>query len=216
MPAHTSPSKASAKAAPAARVPGDAVQRRIVAGARRYFFSHGFRGVTMDDLAAELGMSKKTLYAHFDTKMVLLQAVMCDKMSAVEADLESALTEGADDFSTHLQALLSCMRKHTEEIGESYVRDVRREAPELFAVVQKRRRELIQRIFGQLLEDGRKTGMIRKDVPTVMMIEMLLGAVDAVVNPAKMGELESTPKVAFHQIITIFLEGVLTSDGRKK
>src|SRR6478609_816867 len=142
MSVRNSPSKAAAKVATAS---GEAVQRRIVAGARRYFFSHGFRGVTMDDLAAELGMSKKTLYAHFDTKMDLLRAVMCDKMSAVEADLERALTEGADDFSTHLQALLSCMRKHTEEIGESYVRDVRREAPELFAVVQKRRRELIQR-----------------------------------------------------------------------
>ena len=206
----------TAKTPAASRSLSDAVQNRIVAGARRYFFSHGFRGVTMDDLAAELGMSKKTLYAHFDTKMALLQAVMCDKMNAVEADLERALSEGADDFSSHLQALLSCMRTHTEEIGESYVRDVRREAPELFAVVQKRRRELIQRIFGKLLEDGRKSGMIRADIPTVMMIEMLLGAVDSVVNPAKMGELESTPKVAFNQIITIFLEGVLTSKGRKK
>ena len=170
----------------------------------------------MDDLAAELGMSKKTFYAHFDTKMDLLHAVMCNKMSEVETDLERALHEGADDFPSHLQALLACMRHHTEEIGESYVRDVRREAPELFAIVQKRRRELIQRNFGKLLEDGRKTGMIRKDIPTVMMIEMLLGAVDAVANPAKMGELESTPKVAFHQVITIFLEGVLTTAGRKK
>src|SRR5690349_13753943 len=50
------------------------VQQRIVAGARCYFFAHGFRGVTMDDLAAELGMSKKTLYVHFSSKMVLLQA----------------------------------------------------------------------------------------------------------------------------------------------
>src|SRR5437660_5823000 len=113
MPARSSIAKASSDVRP----PADAARHRIVTGARRYFFSHGFRGVTMDDLAAELGMSKKTLYAHFDTKMALLQAVMCDKMSAVEADLERALTEGADDFSTHLQALLSCMRKHTEEIG---------------------------------------------------------------------------------------------------
>jgi AcrR family transcriptional regulator len=216
MPAQPSTPKSPAQPPAPTRASSDAVHRRILAGARRYFFSHGFRGVTMDDLAAELGMSKKTLYAHFDTKMALLQAVMCDKMNAVEADLERALSEGADDFRSHLQALLSCMRTHTEEIGESYVRDVRREAPELFAVVQKRRRELIQRIFGQLLEDGRKSGMIRTDIPAVMMIEMLLGAVDAVVNPAKMGELESTPKVAFNQIITIFLEGVLTSEGRKK
>ena len=121
-----------------------------------------------------------------------------------------------DNFPARLQAMLSCMRGHTDEIGEPYVRDVRREAPELFALVQHRRRELIQRFFGKLLQDGRKTGMIRKDIPATMMIEMLMGAVDAVVNPTKMGELESTPKVAFHQIITIFLEGVLTKDGRGK
>jgi AcrR family transcriptional regulator len=196
--------------------PSEVVRRRIIAGARRYFFSHGFRGVTMDDLAAELGMSKKTLYAHFSSKMVLLQAVMSDKMRAVEADLERALSESAGGFPARLQAMLSCMRTHTEEIGEPYVRDVRREAPELFAHVQKRRHELIQRFFGKLLQDGRKAGMIRKDIPAIMMIEMLLGAVDAVVNPTKMGELETTPKVAFGQIITMFLEGVLTSEGRSK
>ena len=200
----------------AQRIGADAVQHRIVAGARRYFFSQGFRGVTMDDLAGELGMSKKTLYAHFPSKMALLQAVMHDKMSAVEADLEQAMSGNDGDFPERLQAMLACMRHHTDELGEPYIRDVRREAPELFALVQQRRRDLIQRFFGKLLHDGCKAGMIRKDIPAVMMIEMLLGAVDAVVNPAKMGELESTPKVAFHQIITIFLEGVLTKEGRKK
>jgi hypothetical protein len=148
--------------------------------------------------------------------MALLHAVMSDKISEVETDLERTLAEAGDDFTTRLHILLSRMREHTAEIGEAYVRDVRREAPELFAEVQKRRHDLIQRIFGKLIQEGRKAGMIRKDIPAIMMIEMLLGAVDSVVNPAKMGELESTPKVAFQQIITIFLEGVLTNDGRKK
>jgi len=170
----------------------------------------------MDDLAGELGMSKKTLYAHFSSKIALLQAVMSDKINSVEADLEKAVADSPEDFPARLQALLACMRAHTDEISAIYVRDVQREAPELFALVQKKRRELIQRFFGKLLQDGRKAGMIRKDIPAVMMIEMLMGAVDAVVNPAKMGELESTPKVAFYQIITIFLEGVLTKEGRTK
>ncbi len=212
MPAHPSFPKAGAEGRPLS----DATRGRIVAGARRYFFSHGFRGVTMDDLAAELGMSKKTLYAHFESKMALLQAVMCDKMGAVESDLERVLGEAGGGFPERLQALLSCLRTHTEEIGAAYVRDVRREAPELFAQVQQRRRDLIQRFFGKLIQDGRKAGMIRKDISTVMMIEMLLGAVDAVVIPARMDELETTPREAFIQIITIFLEGVLTDDGRKK
>jgi AcrR family transcriptional regulator len=211
MPARSSTTKAGT----AARPPAEAA-RRIIGGARHYFFSHGFRGVTMDDLAAELGMSKKTLYAHFESKMTLLHAVMDDKLSAVESDLERVLREAGGNFPERLQALLSCMRTHTEEIGAAYVRDVRREAPELFAHVQQRRRDLIQRFFGKLIQDGRKAGMIRKDIPTVMLIEMLLGAVDAVVIPTKMDELKTTPREAFIQIITVFLEGALTDEGRKK
>ncbi|PYK63066.1 MAG: hypothetical protein DME50_18215, partial [Verrucomicrobia bacterium] len=42
----------------------DFSRQRIVEAARAHFFSHGFRSVTMDDLAEELGISKKTLYAH--------------------------------------------------------------------------------------------------------------------------------------------------------
>jgi TetR/AcrR family transcriptional regulator, cholesterol catabolism regulator len=194
----------------------DAVRLRIVAHARSYFFAHGFRGVTMDDLAGELGMSKKTLYAHFPSKMALLQAVMGDKLTAVETDLEKAMAATEGDFPASLQALLACLRSHTEDISAAYVRDVRREAPELFMQVQERRQALIQRFFGKLLQDGRKAGMIRRDIPATMMIEMLLGAVDSIVNPTKMGELGSTPKVAFYQIITIFLEGVVIKGGSGK
>ena len=189
---------------------------RVVRGARHHFFAHGFRSVTMDDLAEELGMSKKTLYAYFPSKRALLEAVIDDKLTAVETDLERCQSGDAEGFPARLQALLSCVRHHTEEISEAWLRDVRREAPDLFALVQERRRKVIQRFFGKLLQDGRKAGMIRKDIPADMMIEMLLGAVDAVINPAKMAELESAPKAAFCQMITIFLEGVLTKEGRSK
>jgi len=52
----------------------DANRQRIVDAGRAHFFSHGFRSVTMDDLAGELGISKKTLYAHFPGKIDLLEA----------------------------------------------------------------------------------------------------------------------------------------------
>jgi AcrR family transcriptional regulator len=202
--------------AASARRPSDVARERIIAAARGHFFAHGFRGVTMDDLAGELGMSKKTFYAHFPSKIALLEAVMMAKMNEVETSLERAMFEGPQGFPARLQAMLSTMRTHTEEISAAYIRDVRRETPEFFALVQQRRRELIQRFFGKLIEDGRKAGMIRKDIPATMMIEMLLGTVDAVVNPVKMEELDTTPKVAFYQIITIFLEGALTAKGKEK
>src|SRR5690242_18714370 len=89
---------------------------RIVAAARRHFFAHGFRNVTMDDLAAELGMSKKTLYASFPSKEALLEAVLKDKFKSVEGDLESLAAETAVDALENLKRLLACMQHHTAEI----------------------------------------------------------------------------------------------------
>ena len=66
----------------------DPNRQRIVDAARAHFFSHGFRSVTMDDLAEELGISKKTLYAHFPGKFDLLEAVLADKLTGVEATLK--------------------------------------------------------------------------------------------------------------------------------
>ena len=62
-------------------------RQRIVAGARSHF-SRGLRGVTMDELAEELGMSKKTLYAHFRSKKAVVKAAMLDKFREVEGELE--------------------------------------------------------------------------------------------------------------------------------
>jgi len=188
---------------------GDKARQRIVAGARRHFFAHGFRGVTMDDLADELAMSKKTLYAHFSSKTALLEAVIADKLGRVEADLKSVMDEEAADFPARLHAMLGSMRVQTDEIQPAFIRDVQREVPELFALVQNGRRKLIQRYFGKLLRDGRKAGTIRRDIPTELMIEILVGAVDAIINPARMGELALTPRTGFSHIISVFLEGVL-------
>jgi len=187
--------------------------RRILAGARRHFFAHGFRGVTMDDLADELGMSKKTLYAHFSSKTALLQAVIEDKLRRAEADLNRVTAGTAADFPARLHGLLTCMRGHTDEIQPAFIRDVQREVPELFELGQNGRRKLLHRHFGKLLKEGRKAGTIRKDIPTDLLIEILIGAVDAIINPARLSALGLTLRTGFTQIISVFLEGVLVRKG---
>jgi len=200
---------------PAREAPAEnAATQRIIKAARSHFFAHGFRGVTMDDLAAELGMSKKTLYASFASKEALLRAVLVDKFTSVETDLERITSEGSADVLAALRQLLACMKNHAEEIQPPFVRDIRREAPEMFQLVQNRRRDLIQRYFGKLFEQGRRAGIIRKDVPAQLMIEILLGATEAIMNPPKLAELELTPKAGFTAIIAVVIDGILTEKGR--
>jgi AcrR family transcriptional regulator len=193
----------------------DASRQRIVEAGRAHFFSHGFRSVTMDDLAEELGISKKTLYVHFPDKMALLEAVLADKFARLESRLKQVASEHPHDFSAALPALLASTRHELDEIKPPFVRDMRQKAPHVFKTVERRRGEVISRFFGKLFVEGQRTGMVRKDLPARLLIEILLGAVQAVVNPVKVEELGLTPQTAFASVVKVILDGVLTRKGRK-
>ncbi len=189
---------------------------RIVAGARQHFFTHGFRGVTMDDIAKELGMSKKTVYAHFPSKMALVEAVILDKFSGVEAELQQITSGSLSGSPGVLHRMLSCIQGHTGEIQPPFIRDVHRTAPEIWELVEGRRREIIQHYFGKFLRAGRRAGTIRKDIPAKVVTYILLSAVQTIINPSMMEELELSPKEGFSAIMTVILEGLITEKGRLK
>ena len=188
--------------------------RRVIAVARRQFLAHGFRSVSMDDLAAELGMSKKTLYVAFPSKDALIEAVLKDKFREVEKDLERVARDQVADVEVALHQLLDCVQRHTTEIQPAFIRDLGRESPELFQFIEQRRRELIRRYFGGLFEEGKKAGVIRTDIPTHLIIEILLGAVQAIMNPSKLMELGLSVETGYSSIIRLVLEGALLPKGK--
>jgi AcrR family transcriptional regulator len=169
----------------------------------------------MDDVAEELGVSKKTLYAHFPGKIDLLESVLADKFASVEATLKEVTHAHPRDFPTTLHELLAETQRELAEIKPPFVRDMRQKAPEVFKVVEQRRAAVIGRYFGKLFIEGQRAGMVRKDVPARLMIEILLAMVQAIMNPAKMEELDMMPKEGFSGILKIVLEGALTRKGRK-
>ncbi|HEY2569424.1 MAG TPA: TetR/AcrR family transcriptional regulator [Candidatus Udaeobacter sp.] len=190
-------------------------RQRIVDAARAHFFNHGFRSVTMDDLAEELGMSKKTLYTHFPGKFDLLEAVLADKLADVEATLKEVTRAHPRDFQATLRDLLAGTQRELEEIKPPFVRDMRQKAPEIFKPVERRRAALIQRYMGKFFSDGQRLGMVRKDVPSKLIIEILLAMVQSIMNPQKIQELGMVPKEGYTGILKIVLEGALTAKGRK-
>jgi AcrR family transcriptional regulator len=189
-------------------------RKRIVDGARKHFFVHGFRKVTTDELAAELGMSKKTLYKYFRSKTGLVEAVLEVKFGELELQL-AALAEEKLEFKEGLGRVLTLTKMHVSEVQPSFVRDLRKEEPELFELVQSRRRELIRKHFTDLLLAGRKKGMVRTNQPVELMVEVLLGLFDSILTPDRLVALDLSLKQGVSLIMSIFLDGVLLDSGGK-
>ncbi len=195
--------------------PGAAAVQRVVATARRHFLSQGFRRVTMDELADELGMSKKTLYGLFPSKTALVEAVILDKFRRAEADLRRITAASRGDVPGALRRLVAAVQAHTQEIQAPFVRDIQRDAPHLFEVVERKRRGLIRRHFGKLLSEGRRARVIRRDIPMPLAMEILLGTVQAVMNPPKLIELGLTPEQGYSAIMSVIFEGLIVGTPRR-
>jgi len=61
----------------------DERRRRLIAVAEKVFVEQGYGATSMDEIAQDAGMSKKTLYQLFDTKEALFAAVITDRMRAL-------------------------------------------------------------------------------------------------------------------------------------
>ena len=59
---------------------------KILEKASDMFLNLGFKSVTMDDLAQEMGISKKTIYTHFENKTKLVEATTLHLFNTISSD----------------------------------------------------------------------------------------------------------------------------------
>ena len=77
------------------------IKENIIVKIRNLFFRYGIKSVTMDDIAQELGISKKTLYQHFATKTDVLNSVAeynLAKDQKMVADIHLKATDAIDEM----------------------------------------------------------------------------------------------------------------------
>ncbi|MGW3738148.1 TetR/AcrR family transcriptional regulator [Streptomyces sp. NPDC005148] len=90
----------------------------IVEAAGRLFFAPGCARVSMDDLARELGMSKKTIYCHFPDRRCLPAAVLDRQFASVERTLVTATEDAKDQpFGVRVQRFLIAAGTELWRIG---------------------------------------------------------------------------------------------------
>jgi AcrR family transcriptional regulator len=191
----------------------DVNRKRIVAAARRIFFAGGFRSITMDQLARELGMSKKTVYEHFPGKTSLVQEAIFNKLEDVDRELGQIACTGSTDFAARLQLMFGCIQRHAAEIQSAFLRDIRLH-PELFSDLELRRGELARRYFERIIREGRKGAIIREDIPESVITEIMLAALERIMNPSKLSELDLTPKAAISAILAVIMRGIRTDSPK--
>ncbi|PTL85055.1 TetR/AcrR family transcriptional regulator [Vitiosangium sp. GDMCC 1.1324] len=187
----------------------DDARARILEKAVEFFFTHGYSRVTMDEIATELRMSKKTLYRHFSSKEALGEAAIASSISQLGEELSSILKNERLDFGERIQGFAKVL---AGRYGRAAVvlRDLQRDAPALWQRLLELRRESVQTRFGQLFAEGVKAGAVRADVEPRLVIRMMLTLVDQVLRPDVLAELGMTAEQVFPRMLGVILDGIRT------
>ncbi|MCZ6879341.1 MAG: TetR/AcrR family transcriptional regulator [Acidobacteria bacterium] len=192
------------------------VRNRILEVARDQFFSLGFTKVTMDEIAHELGMSKRTLYQHFPGKKDLLRQALLNKAQRISEGLGNIIESNHAHFGRKLEQALTFVATEMPHLSPIFLRDIQRHAPDVWQELDQRRQETIRTRFGKLIKEGIKAGFLRKDIEAELLVFLFSTLVQNVMSPETLSRLPLSASQAFAVISGVLFEGILTDKGRAK
>lgn len=187
----------------------------MIEAAEILFLSRGFVRVTADDIAAEVGISKATLYQAFRGKDEILKAVVRRLLAETGAEVDGLLTEKGLGFADRLARLFALIGERLGRFGPLIVRDMQKAAPDIWREIEEFRREKVLSKFKGMLTAGRDQGMFRGDLDLDLLLDMFLRLVESYVNPAEYRRTGRAPAETFASVIKVFFQGILTETGRR-
>jgi AcrR family transcriptional regulator len=190
------------------------IRDRITGAALELFLQAGFSKVTMDELASNLGMSKKTIYGYFPSKDALVQELVEKTLKTIEAGVDRIVFSRRLDFVEKLKQLLGFIGAMIGNFGPAFSADLHKHAPGVWKEIDEFRRKKIIRNFGRLFEEGIKKGVFRKDINPELLVRMYANTVSVTLNPATLSELPVSATDIFDAIVKVFFEGILTGRAR--
>lgn len=198
-------------------VSSDFEERRaelILDAAGRLFLAPGSGRVSMDDLARDLGMSKKTIYRHFPDKHSLMTAVLDRQFAAIERTVAAAAEEAAGEpFGERVRRFLVAAGSELGRIGAAQLAAGRGDAV-LRRHVEQRIDAVVYQRLDALFRDGHRRGLLT--APPELLGEITRGAVERLLNSQLPRELDYTAADLLRTTVDTLLFGAVRPDGEQR
>ncbi|MBN1301636.1 MAG: TetR/AcrR family transcriptional regulator [Melioribacteraceae bacterium] len=188
-------------------------KENILLFSRQKFLMSGITKVTMDEIAREMKISKKTLYKHFPSKNSLVHETIFDMLNSVR-DSILKIIDGPQNVIEKLIGIGQIFFSIAKTFSESWLNDIRMNHHELWLEIDKFRTLVIQQNFAKIIEQGKIEGLFI-DRPTPLVMTAFLGAVRSVINPEFLMNHSFTVKSAAEITLDLLFTGMLTKQGRK-
>ena len=186
---------------------------KIIEQSEEKLFRDGFYKTTMDDVASELRMSKKTIYKFFPSKEELIMAIAKHFMNRLKSKIIPALNSNKNAIEK-LGELIQILAGVSERISTKRMEEMKRHFPSLWSEIDNFRTEMMFGNITRVIEQGKAEGLFI-DYPTSIIMNMLVISVRTIVNPDFILNNNFSIIEAARFAFKIIIGGIVTEKGRK-
>ena len=146
------------------------MREKIMSKASDLFMKLGFKSVTMDDIAGEMCISKKTIYTFFSNKEILIEEITGMIHSEIHEIVGQivALNYNAIEENFEIRKMFKEMFKSADT---SPVYQLKKHYPSIFEKVMEKEINECNTLFKNNIEKGIAQGLYRKEIPVETFVK---------------------------------------------
>lgn len=176
------------------------------------FFSLGIKSLTMDDVARELGISKKTLYSFVENKDDLVAKVMERHMAEqckVDEVMHAEASNAVDEMVRVIQHIIADLGKMKPNV----VHEMQKYHREVWNRINDFQHSYILNLTRQNLEWGRRDGLYRSDFDLETAARFYIAGAMIIFDDRYFPKPPYTYDFLFKEFITNYLHSIVSEKG---
>jgi len=184
---------------------------KIIAKATDLFLRLGFKSVTMDDIAGEMCISKKTIYKYFCNKELLIEESTALVHKEVHQIIDNIVVKNHNAIEENFE--IRKMFKEMFKAGDSSpVYQLRKHYPEIYDNVMSREIDECNVVFKQNIVKGIEQGLYRKETPIDTYVEFyytLIFSINGKISSEKEANEKELLALEYHTRAMATPEGII-------
>ncbi len=186
--------------------------KEILLKVRDLYMKYGIKSMTMDDVASQLGISKKTLYQYVKDKSELVGLVVDMQMQEVQCQHHSVRDKGMNAIE-ELLMVSKMLNRLLKQINPATEFDLKKYYPEHYYRLISRRRQHMYEQNLRNIRKGKEEGIYRQELNDEVIAKLQLSRVEFVMQSDLFSVEEFTSPKFFQEIFEYHIRGIANQKG---
>ncbi len=190
------------------------LEKSIVVTSTELFLTLGFKSVTMDDIAEEMKISKKTIYTFFANKEALVQSVVFSMYSYITTNLTQIRENASNPISELYEVKMFIMHQLKGE-KTSPQHQLRKYYPNIHKELQKKQFDFMTKSVKKSLTKGVEMKLFRPSIDIDFISRMYFNGMVGIKNVDMFPIEKYSPEQLMENYLDYHLRAIVTENGMK-